>query len=59
MLQLQLYESFEEMLIEETLAKCLPDTGSIDEGITFYRSFPHYAEREKLCGVVAFRIKKL
>ncbi len=53
------YSSFREMLIEETLAKCLPDVGSVSEGERIYRSFPQYAEREKLCGAIAFLIQCL
>ncbi|HPE84826.1 MAG: ASCH domain-containing protein [Chlamydiia bacterium] len=53
------YPTFKEMLINLGVEHCLPGIASLDEGVAIYHSFPGYAEREKISGVVAFSLKHL
>lgn len=49
------YESFEDMLNQETVEACLP--GFEGDAIALYRSFPNYAEKEKMYGALALQVK--
>src|SRR5689334_21025897 len=49
------YPSFAEMLIAEGIENCLPGITDLSKGVEIYRSFPGYAEDEKLLGVVGIR----
>ena len=51
------YDSFEQMLTQEGLQKCLPGIQTMQEGIAIYRQFPGYKENESICGVLAIQIK--
>lgn len=51
------YNSFKEMLINETLNKCLPNTETIADGVELYYSIPGYKEGESKYGVLAIRVE--
>lgn len=56
---LRKYDSFQDMLTQEGLEKCLPGILNIQEGVELYRNFPKYRELEKRDGVIALGIKVL
>lgn len=53
------YSSVREMLNAEGLARVLPGTDSIEEGIKTYHSFPGYEERIKTNGIYAIGLGKI
>lgn len=50
------YASFEEMLTQEGVAPCLPNTSSLSEGVRIYDNIPGYNERAKQFGVLAIHL---
>lgn len=52
----RVYKSFDEMLKQEGLKKCLPDAKTLDEGIRIYNNLPGFRERAERSGVVALEI---
>lgn len=51
------YQSFREMLKNETLHKVLPDAQSIDHGVRIYERF-YAPEQEQQHGVIALEIER-
>lgn len=54
---LQQYDSFPSMIESVGLDLLLPHIQSTEEGIQLYRSFSHYAEKEKVYGCLAIYLK--
>eukprot|EP00731_Ephydatia_muelleri_P015413 Em0008g1133a len=52
------FKSFQDMLQETTVGKCLPDYANrpVDDAVRLYRSFPGYADKERQFGVLAIHI---
>lgn len=53
------YSSFQSMLEDQGLGRCLPGIATLEEGVQIYRSFPGYREGESTWGACAFLIKKI
>lgn len=51
------YKTFRQMLEAESVENLIPEVNSINEGERLYLKIPKYAEREKLYGVLAFRLE--
>jgi ASC-1-like (ASCH) protein len=57
-ISLNVYKSFEEMLLQEGISNMLPFTDSLNEAIGVYNSFPG-AERVKIYGAVAIMLEPI
>jgi ASC-1-like (ASCH) protein len=57
-ISLNIYRSFEEMLLQEGVSKMLPFTNSFNEAIKIYNSFPG-AEKVKIYGAVAIVLEPI
>lgn len=53
------YSTFRQMLMAESVARCIPDAATIEDGLALYMSIPEYPEKEKMFGVVAFHLAVL
>lgn len=51
------YSSFQAMLLESGLDRCLPGVPDVEVGVGIYQGFPGYKERELEFGVAAIHIK--
>jgi len=50
------YRSFEDMLRDFGVENLLPGVSDLKQAVDIYRSFPGYAEKEMMLGVVAMEI---
>jgi ASC-1-like (ASCH) protein len=57
--EINVYDSFRDMLESEGLGKVLPDCDNLEEGVAIYESIPSYKERCARNGCVALNLKTL
>ena len=57
--QLARFISFEEMLLQEGMHKCLPGIGTVAEGVKIYHRFRGYKAKEQEKGVLALHLEHI